>query len=251
MEHHAHPAAAPAAGGAGADEPLVLLPGSNCSPRLWGRLLGQDHPGLRGVRVLTPPLRGRTLDDCVADLLRHLPGRFALAGLSLGGIVAMALARTAPGRVSRLGLVATNPHAPTPPQVAAWAAQRAALAAGRTARDLQRDLLPLLLSATAGADAATREEVLRMGEETGAAALDDQLALQATRIDERPGLRAVAVPTLVLAGSADALCGVARHEEVHRLVAGSRLEVLDGAGHLLPLERPAEVAAALADWLRT
>ena len=232
------------------DEPLVLLPGSGCSPRLWTRVLAEDRPELAAGRVLTPALSGATLDGCVADLLRRLPDRFALAGLSLGGIVAMAVARTAPGRVARLGLVATNPCAPTPQQVEGWARQRAALAAGRTALDLQRDLLPLLLSPTALADAGTVEEVLRMGGETGTGALADQLAVQATRVDERPALRRVAVPTLVLAGSADRLCPVARHEELHRLVPGSHLEVLDGAGHLLPLERPAEVAAALARWLR-
>ena len=60
----------------------------------------------------------------------------------------------------------------------------------------------------------------------------------------------VSVPTLVLAGAADRLCGVPQHEELRDLVPGSRLEVLAGAGHLLPLERPAEVAAALGRWLR-
>ena len=229
---------------------LVLLPGTGCSARLWARVLDQDRPELRTAQVLTPRLTGRTLDGCVADLLERLPDRFALAGLSLGGIVAMALVRTAPQRVTRLCLMATNPHAPTRPQLEGWVGQRAALDSGLTARDLQRDLLPLLLSPAARGDAATVAEVLGMGDETGVGALADQLALQSTRIDERPALRGVTVPTLVLAGSADRLCGVPQHEELHRLVPGSRLEVLAGAGHLLPLERPVEVAAALGSWWR-
>jgi pimeloyl-ACP methyl ester carboxylesterase len=57
------------------------------------------------------------------------------------------------------------------------------------------------------------------------------------------------VPTLVLAGAADVLCPVDRHEEIAALVPGARLEVLDGVGHLVTVEAPARVAAALDGWL--
>jgi pimeloyl-ACP methyl ester carboxylesterase len=79
--------------------------------------------------------------------------------------------------------------------------------------------------------------------------LDRQLAAQTTRVDERPALARVRVPTLVLAGALDRLCPVDRHEEMAALVPGARLEVLDGVGHLLPLEAPDRVAAALDAWL--
>jgi pimeloyl-ACP methyl ester carboxylesterase len=76
-----------------------------------------------------------------------------------------------------------------------------------------------------------------------------QRAAQTTRVDERPALARVRVPTLVLAGALDRLCPVDRHEEMAALVPGARLEVLDGVGHLLPLEAPDRVAAALDAWL--
>ena len=79
--------------------------------------------------------------------------------------------------------------------------------------------------------------------------LDRQLALQGTRIDERPGLRAIGVPTLVLAAARDRLCPVERHGEIASLVPGAELVVLDGVGHLSPLEAPARVAGVLGDWL--
>jgi pimeloyl-ACP methyl ester carboxylesterase len=160
----------------------------------------------------------------------------------------MALVRRAPHRVTRLALLSTNARGPTPEQHAAWAAQRAALAAGATARDLQRDLLPVLLNRrTPDLDATA----LAMADDVGTTALDHQLATQATRVDERPGLAAVSVPTLVLAAAEDRLCPLDRHQEIAARIPGARLEVLGGVGHLSPLEAPTTIAAVLRTWLGT
>ena len=139
-----------------------------------------------------------------------------MVGLSLGAIVAMALVRRAPERVSWLGLLSTNPYPPTEAQYAAWTAHRSALAGGRSARELQAELLPVLLSPRiVDHEPDLVETTLRMADEVGAAALDAQLALQATRIDERDGLRGVRCPTMIIAARDDALCSVERHQEMH------------------------------------
>ncbi len=224
---------------ASGDEPLVLLPGMGCSARLWSDLdLGP---------VTTPGLHEADLPSQVDRLLDELPPRFALAGLSLGAIVAMALVRTAPDRVTRLALLSTNPYAPTDQQRAGWRRERERLAAGTTPREIQRDLLPLLLS-----DESVRnrpelvEATVTMAADVD---LDAQLALQATRVDERPGLREIRCPTLVLAARDDRLCPVDRHREIAALVPGAELQVLDRTAHLSPLEQPAAVTAALHAWL--
>jgi pimeloyl-ACP methyl ester carboxylesterase len=207
----------------------------NCSAALWSRLdLG------RWSSVITPRLIEPTLDDQVARLLDELPARFVLAGLSLGGIVAMALVRTAPDRISSLILLSTNPYGPTQDQLQNWRASRDDLHAGRTARDLQSGWLPLLLSEPARTPELV-EFTLTMADEVGEATLDAQLALQATRIDERPALRDVRCPTMIISARQDALCSVAKHAELNELIPRSTLMIIEDCGHLSPLERPAAI----------
>lgn len=227
--------------------PLVLLPGMNCSARLWAPVLGsgQLDPWLSDLRQ--PRVHGRSLDDCVDRLLERLPSRFALVGHSLGAIVALALTRRAPDRVRRLALLAANPRPPRPEQQDAWSAQRRALAEGASARSLQEQLLPVLVPA--GRRAELRQAVLEMADDVGERDLDDQLAIQQSRVDERPALTRIGVPTLLVAGAEDALVPVARHDEIRAQVTAATAVVLPRTGHLAPLEEPGQVAAALARWL--
>ena len=213
-----------------------------CTPALWSLLELDREP-------LTPVLEEPALDAEVDRLLKLLPDRFTLAGLSLGGIVAMALVRRAPERVSRLCVMSTNPYAPTPAQHAAWAAQRAQLATG-SARALQESLLPSLLSPDV---IDSRPDLvsltLAMAEEVGAATYAQQLRLQDTRVDERPGLAGVRVPTLVVAARDDRLCSLGRHTEIAARVPDAELVVVDHAAHLSPLEQPGAVSLVLRRWL--
>jgi len=222
-------------------EPLVLLPGMNCSEALWSRL------------AVGPALYGRltetSLDAQVDRLLDELPKRFDLAGLSLGSIVALAVARAAPARVARLVLLAVNPHAPTAVQRSEWSRQRRELEAGRTARELQEALLPFLLSpATLAGRPDLVEQTLAMADIVGADGLDRQLQLQASRVDQRPDLSELACPTLVIAADDDRLVSVHRHREVHRLIPGSELVVLPECAHLSTLEQPERISTLINTW---
>jgi pimeloyl-ACP methyl ester carboxylesterase len=223
-------------------EPLVLLPAMGCSGRLWGGVTG----ALPLERVVHRLVDAATVDACVEDLLETLPPRFALCGAALGGVVAMALVRRAPERVTKLCLVSTNPHPPTEDQLDRWGRQRQHLAQGATGRDLQRDLLPILLYRRTP---ELEKSVLRMADEVGDEVFERQLSTQMSRVDERPGLSRIEVPTLVIAAAQDQICPVAKHEEIHALVPGSKLMVIDGVGHLAPLEASTEVGAIIVSWL--
>jgi pimeloyl-ACP methyl ester carboxylesterase len=219
--------------------PLVLLPGMNCSARLWS--------GLDLGPALTPRLTEPSLTGQVDRLLDELPAQFDLVGLSLGGIVAMALIRTAPERVASLSLLSTNPYGPTERQLAGWQWERRRLATGTTAREIQSDLLPVLLDVdTLGTRPQVVATALAMADDVGEAELDAQLRLQQTRVDERAALRDVSCPTLVVAARNDRLCAVERHTELASLVPGARLHVLERAAHLSPLERPLALRRVLS-----
>ena len=147
--------------------------------------------------------------------------------------------------------MSTTSRSPTRQQYAMWSRQRAALAAGATARDLQREIKAALLSPYARAARPHLVEVaLAMADDVGAETLDAQLALQATRVDERPGLREVRCPTFIISGRDDALCGPERHREMHALIPGSELVMLERVGHLSPLEAPEALTGTSQRWQR-
>lgn len=221
-------------------EPLVLLPGMGCTPALFSKL------DLGSAVILVPVLDQPDLDSQVDLLLAELPDRFVLGGLSLGAIVAMALVRRAPERVTGLVLMSANPYAPTPAQRGAWAEQRQMLAEGVTPRELQRRLLPVLLSPGVIADRPDLVELtLGMADDLGAETFDAQLRLQATRVDERPALRSVRCPSTVISARDDRLCSVERHQELAALIPGADLMIVEDCAHLSPLERPERVLAGL------
>ena len=221
--------------------PLVLLAGMNCTADLWSGC-GLDH-------AITPEFSTVSIEAQVDALLDGLPQRFVLGGLSLGAIVAMALAIQAPERVAGLILASTNAKAPTDAQCQGWRDWLERLDAGVTARELQRSILSALLTpSSCAARPDLVERVLSMGDATGAAALRDQLVMQTTRVDLRTGLRGLTVPTLVVSGVDDPICPPSFHSELVEAIPGARLEMLS-AGHLLPMERPAEFGALVRDWI--
>ncbi len=100
-----------------------------------------------------------------------------------------------------------------------------------------------------GRDAALVDRWIDMARRVGPDGFVRQLRAQVGRPDSRPTLHTITVPTLVISGSEDAVCPPALQAELAAGLPAAEHRTIDGAGHMSPLDRPAEVATALADWL--
>ncbi|MFD0689546.1 alpha/beta fold hydrolase [Actinomadura fibrosa] len=232
---------------AGSGEPLVLLSGMLGDATVWDGVLAALGPA-------GPVVRPRIdLDDSIggiaARVLAAAPARFALAGHSLGGIVALEIMRRSPERVTRLALLNTSAGAGTPAQRAGWARLAERVRDGRfaaVAAELARATLPS--ARRDDPDLVGRNE--RMAATVGPDGLLRQLRAQESRIDGRPSLAAISVPVLVLSGDLDDVSPPELQRDIAERIPQARHEFIRDCGHMSPLERPTEVAAHLRDWLK-
>jgi len=228
-------------------EPLVLLPGMMCDARLFGPQIAELSAEFS--IMVCPVTRGERIEEIASGLLDELPARFALAGLSMGGVVAMELLRRAPDRITRLALMDTSPLAETPQASTAREPQIVKVRTGRLQELMRDDILPTYLGPGAFGAEIT-ELMLDMADALGPDVFVRQSRALQRRRDQQVTLRKCKVPTLVMCGQYDELCPVKRHTFMAELIPGAELRVLDGAGHLPTLETPAETTLALRDWMR-
>jgi pimeloyl-ACP methyl ester carboxylesterase len=226
--------------------PVVLVPGLNCSARLYA----EQVPALWrfGPVQVADHTRDDSMDAIAARILTHAPPRFALAGLSMGGYIALTIAREAPARVSKLALLDTSARPETPEQSERRKPQIALAQDGRFA-EVPALQFPVFVHRNRQHDEALKRRVRVMAEETGAEAFLRQQKAIMTRPDMRPLLASIACPTLVLVGDGDELTPPQLSEEIAADIAGSRLVVVADCGHLSTMERPDAVNGALVEWM--
>jgi pimeloyl-ACP methyl ester carboxylesterase len=224
---------------------VALAPGLACTPDLFAPQV-QALAGHAFIFVETR--RDETLAAMAARFLGTAPERFVLAGLSMGGYLALEIVRQAPSRVARLALLDTSAR----PDTHEATQRRRALIAAAEAGDLDAvhsALWPRLVHADRLGDAALEHLVREMLRETGAEAFVRQQRAIMGRMDSRQTLAAIACPTLVLVGAQDAITPPDMAREMTDAIQGAKLVTVRECGHLATLERPAEVSQALTDWL--
>lgn len=229
-----------------AAEPLLLLPGTLCDERLW-------HPVLRhlpGQPVTMAEMDGAlTAPDLAARILSGAPPRFALAGFSLGGIVALEMAAQAPERITRLALVSTTPR---PDPESNHAARRTAVARAKALgleRFIADELWPRYVGAASRDDGDLKALICGMATSLGLEAFAAQSEVAIHRADSRPRLSRIQVPTLVLAGAEDRLCPPEVQREMAAAIPDADLVLVPGSGHFVLLEEAEVAARHLRAWL--
>jgi pimeloyl-[acyl-carrier protein] methyl ester esterase len=242
--------------------PLVCIHG-------WGMNLRAFDPLRAALRdefgswALDLPGHGRSdwqdqradLESQLQDLQAALPARCALAGWSLGGQLALELARRAPQQVRALVLVASTPRfaqaADWPPGMDARTLQAFAALLEQDWRQTLRDFVQLQVRGGRGADAIGQqlEAALQVHGLPRAAALHAGLALLTT-LDQRAVLSQVLQPTLVLSGQNDRVTPPAAGRWMAEALPNARHLLIARAGHVPLLSHVDEVAAGLSQFLR-
>jgi pimeloyl-ACP methyl ester carboxylesterase len=226
--------------------PVMLVPGLMCSARLYVEQVAALWRF--GPVTVADHRHDDTMEAIARRILDTAPPRFALAGLSMGGYIALSIARLAPERVERLALLDTSARPDAPQQAERRRALIALAQSGRFAEVV--DLLwPIFVHRDRQGDTELHGIVRTMADETGAEVFVRQQHAIMTRPDARPMLGSIECQTLVLVGDGDQLTPPELSQEIAAAVAGARLVTVPNCGHLSTLERPDAVNRALAEWM--
>ena len=226
---------------------LLLLPGMMCDAGLWQAQVDalQDqynvHVGDIGC--------ADKVSDIAQDVLAAAPAQFAVAGLSMGGIVAMEMWRQAPERIQRIALLDTNFRADVPDRFDIRNRQIAQVRAGALREVLRDELKPNYLASGQQRNIALLDEVVEMGVRQGAGVFERQSLALRDRPDSSTTLPTIDRPVLVLCGDEDRLCSPELHREMVALLPDAELEIINNCGHLSTMEQPEAVNRALRSWL--
>lgn len=226
--------------------PIVLVPGLNCSSRLYAPQVPELWRS--GPVTVATHTRDDTMAAIAGRILRDTPPRFALAGLSMGGYIALEMVRQAGDRIAKLALLDTGARA-DPPEAQEVRKQRIALAETGRFAEMADGMWPMLVHPDRRADAALKRIYLDMCNDVGPEAFVRQQKAIMARVDQRPLLPSIRCPTLVLVGAQDELTPPHLAEEMAAAIPGARLLAVPDCGHISTLERPEAVTAALVEWL--
>ena len=232
-------------------EPLVLVPGLMCDEMVWAhqsQSLGAGRP----VQIAQHGLSD-TLGAMAERILSDAAPRFALAGHSMGGRVALEVLARAPARVTRLALLDTGYEA----LARGEPGDREKAGRHRLLAIAQRDgMLAMAQDWARGmvhperlADASLMDAIHSMIARAGVAQFEAQIRALLARPDRTDLLAQLRLPTLVLCGREDGWSPLSRHEQMARLIPGSRLVAVPECGHMSTMERPQAITDALSAWL--
>lgn len=229
------------------NDTLILLPGLLNDAELWAH----QRAGLADLvdRILIPDLnRHDSMADIAAEVLAGAPDRFALAGLSMGGYVALEVFRRAPERVERLALIDTSAREDSDDQRRRRRGLIELADKGRF-KGVTPRLLPMLVHESRLEDQAVVRPIFDMAARIGRDGFIRQQKAILSRSDSRDLLPGIGCPTLVMCGRQDQLTPLHLAEEMAAEIAGARLQVVEECGHLPALEHPEITTAAMREWL--
>lgn len=231
---------------------LILLPGFLCDETVW-----QDQlPRLTPICDCLIPDYGQldSLSAMASAVLDRAPSRFAVAGHSMGGRIALEMFRQASGRVTHIALLDTGCHARPAEETGAEEerGRRKLLAIAREEgmRAMAIDWIPPMIHPDRRTDAALIERIVRMMERKTPDIFEAQMNALLARPEAADLLPRIQCPALILTGSHDALSPPRSHEEMAAAIPNSTLAIVPDCGHMSTMECPHAIAQAMQSWLQ-
>ena len=226
---------------------LLLIPGLVCDEALWRHQV-KDLSDIADVVVTDKHTRYPTMKKIAEAIVSEAPPKFALAGLSMGGYIAIEIVRYFPERVQRLAVLDSSARADTSEQTERRYQMIEQVKQGRF-DEIVSSLLPLFVHPDRLEDRNLVDEITGMVERVGADNYIRQQHAIISRRDHVAHLSEIECPTCVVCGKQDILTPIELSEEIAESVPDAMLHVIDDCGHLTTMERPAEVNAVMRQWL--
>ncbi len=227
---------------------LVLIPGLAADERMWRAqldALAEWSPVVSAVAT-----RASSIEAMAAQVLADHQGPLVLCGASMGGMIAMEAVRQSPGRIRALALLGTNAR-PESAEMQTLREVAVKLFEQGRAEEVIRPNVTMAFHPDHARDKALVDAYLEFVLEAGGAQLAAQNRAVIARPDARLHLPHVQCPTLVMCGESDRLTPPECAREIAALVPAARLVMVPRAGHMLTMEEPDFVNAALIEWLRS
>lgn len=221
--------------------PLVLVPGLGSDQRLW-------QPALDRLEGLIEPTvvlgTGASIAEMADEVFDRAPDRFYLAGISMGGYVALDAALRGSDRIAGLLLLNTSARAASPEQRDRGTRLIRDTEAGRFDA-----VVDTITTVVAGGNQTVAEVARAMLRDGGAEAFVRQQRALLGRHDRRAELSGIALPTLVIGADDDLVTPPALSSELADLIPHTELHVLAGCGHLSTVDSPSSIAETMRRWL--
>ena len=226
--------------------PLVFIPGMMCDSRLFQPQINEFYK--QYVVCVTPASSSNSIENISFEILRYLPTKFVLIGLSMGGILAMEIIKKVPERVMKIVLMDTNYKSETSEIKSRRLPQIQLVNEG-----LLEDVMCQQIKNNYLRKDKQNQEIfdlcLSMANDLGKEIFINQSTALANRKDYKSTLKNIKIPSLIICGEYDRLCPIKVHMEMESLIENSTLEIIPDAAHLPTLEQPAYLNKILCEWL--
>lgn len=226
---------------------LILIPGLLCTADLWRDQIA----ALKNQYTIV--VADHTTDDrmpaIAARLLAAAPPTFALAGLSMGGYVALEVMRQAPERVTHLAIMDSRAINDTPVERQRRQDFITLVERGKTFKGVTETLLPMLIHPSRLADDLLTSRIYKMAEDIGREGFIRQEKALLEREELTGTLKDIRCPTLVLSGAQDALISPRIQREMAIEIPTAVYTEVSDSGHLPTMERPERTTEIMRSWL--